>query len=54
MIQLDASEYSNPPTAFLTLSDGTETEIHFERRGDIFWAEVTGLDEGNYELTLEK
>lgn len=54
MIQLDASEYSNPPTAFLTLSDGTETEIHFERRGDIFWAEIAGLEEGTYELTLEK
>lgn len=54
MIQLDASEHSEPPTAFLTVSNGGETEIEFERRGDVFWAEVTELDEGNYELSLEK
>ena len=54
MIQLDASEYSDAPAASITLSDGTEAEIAFDRRGDIFWAEVTGLENGDYEITLEK
>lgn len=54
MIQLDASEYSDVPTAFFTLSNGRKMEIFFERRGDIFWAEVTGLENGDYEITLEK
>lgn len=53
-IQLDASAYSDAPAAFLTLSDGAEEDIAFERRGDIFWAEVTGLEDGDYEITLEK
>lgn len=54
MIQLDASEYSAPPEAFLTLSDGTEEDIVFERRGDVFRAEIAGLEEDDYEITLEK
>lgn len=54
VIQLDASEYSDSPTASLMLSDGTEIKITFERQGDIFWAEVLGLNEGQYELSLEK
>lgn len=54
VIQLDASEYSDSPTASLMLSDGTEIKITFERQGDIFLAEVVGLNEGQYELSLEK
>lgn len=54
MIQLDASEYSAPPEAFLTLSDGTEEDIVFERRDDVFRAEIAGLEEDDYEITLEK
>ena len=54
VIQLDASEHSGVPAAFLTLADGTEQEISFEPRGDIFRAEVAGLEEGDYEISLEK
>lgn len=54
MIQLDAAAYSGELAAFLTLSDGTRQAISFERRGDIFRAEVADMEDGNYEITLEK
>lgn len=54
MIQLDPSECSDPPAAFLTLSDGRQMAVPFERKGDLFWAEISGLEDGNYEITLEK
>lgn len=54
MIQLDASVYSEMPAAFLTLPDGTKKDLVFERRGEIFWSEVTGLENGDYEITLVK
>ena len=54
MIQVDASECTAPPKAFLILPDGQQTGICFEKREDLFWAEVHDLEDGNYEITLEK
>ena len=54
IIQLDASEHTVAPAASITFTNGTEQKISFECRGDIFWTEVAGLDEGDYEISLEK
>jgi hypothetical protein len=54
MIQLDIADGVVPPQAFLKLPDGRQIDILFEKREDIFWAEVSGLENGDYEIFLKK
>ena len=54
MIQIDSAGGGSCPCASLLLPDGEKVDIHFEKREHLFWAEVQGLEEGEYELVLEK
>ena len=51
IIQADSS---TPPEAFLRLSDGGQIKIVFEKRENLFWAEIRELPEGEYEILLKK
>ena len=54
MIQLDSKECSEEPHASILLPNGNKTEVTFEKREHVFWAEVPGLEDGEYELILQK
>jgi hypothetical protein len=54
MIQLDMTDGTVLPQASLKLPDGRQIDIRFEKREDIFWAEVSGLENGDYEIFLKK
>ncbi len=54
MIQIDSADCQDTPCAFLLLPTGEKTEVPFEKREDLFWAEVQGLQDGEYEIILEK
>ena len=53
-IQLDAATVSNDPRVIIKLPDGAIRPVPLERLDDIFWGEVTDLDEGEYEIILRK
>ena len=53
-IQLAQEWGSDSPRISLVHADGARQEIPLENRGDILWAEVPGLEEGQYQLILEK
>lgn len=54
MIQLDSKDCEAEPQAVILLPDGSEQEVAFERRENVFWAEVRDLEDGEYELILRK
>lgn len=54
MIQIDSTDCPAPPRAVILLSDGREIEVSFEKRAHLFWAEIPGLSEGEYEISMEK
>lgn len=54
MIQVDSAACGEAPRAYLRMPDGRQREIPFEKREDLFWAQVHGLEEGSYEIILEK
>lgn len=53
MIQIDG-RYGNIPSAKLQRKDGYIYPVTFEKRGTIYWAEICDLEDGEYELILEK
>lgn len=54
LIQIDCRNKAVIPKAFLSFSDGRKLEIEFEKREHILWAEIDNLDNGEYQLILEK
>lgn len=54
MIQLDSVDCPEPPKTTILLSDGRRMDVIFEKREHLFWAEVPGLSEGEYEISIEK
>lgn len=54
VIQVDSAGCEAAPYASILLPGGEEIEVQFEKREDLFWAEVQGLQEGEYEILLEK
>lgn len=53
-IQLIRPDDEPLPRILLVHSDGSTQEIHLVDQGDILWAEISGLEEGSYQLILEK
>lgn len=54
IIQIDDQDITHELRAFLKYADGNMQNIRFEKRGNVFCAEVCGLDDGEYELIIEK
>ncbi len=54
IIQLDSRDCQQPPKTTLILSDGSKLDVSFEKREHLFWAEISGLSEGEYEISIEK
>ena len=54
LIQIDCRNKETMPKAFLGFSDGRKLKIEFEKREHILWAEIGDLDNGEYQLILEK
>ena len=54
MIQIDSTDCETEPQASILHPDGSRTEVIFEKWEHLFWAEVQGLDDGEYELILQK
>lgn len=54
MIQIDSADCESTPRASILLPNGDKIEVQFEKREQLFWAEVQGLEDGDYELLLEK
>lgn len=54
MIQIDSADCEAEPQASILLPSGEKIEVLFEKREHLFWAEVQGLQEGEYEIVLEK
>lgn len=54
MIQIDSRDCESEPHASILLPNGNKVAVTFEKREHLFWAEVQGLEDGEYELVLEK
>ena len=54
MIQVDSRDCPEPPKTTILLSDGRRIDVSFEKREHLFWAEIPGLSEGEYEISIEK
>lgn len=54
VIQIDAVECPVAPTASLKLSDGTRATIPLEKKEHLYLGTLSGLDDGDYEIILEK
>lgn len=54
MIQIDCRDSESEPHAFILFPNGDKVEVTFEKREHLFWAEVQGLEDGEYELILQK
>lgn len=54
VIQIDSADCETEPCATILLPGGGEIEVSFEKRENLFWAEIPGLQEGEYEILLEK
>ncbi len=52
-IQIDGKD-SKVPSAKIKAPDGNVRSVSFEKRGSVYWAEVRNLEQGEYELILEK
>lgn len=52
-IQVDCAD-GEVPRAFLRFADRTMTKVVFEKQAHLYTAQVSGLEEGDYELILEK
>ena len=52
MIQIDGRD--GLPYAGILLPNGEQREIRFVQREHLYWAEVPGLEEGEYKLLLRK
>lgn len=54
MIQIDSRDCESEPHAYILLPNGNKIEVAFEKREHLYWAEVQGLEDGEYELLLQK
>ncbi len=54
VIQIDSSDCESEPHASILLPSGNTVEVPFEKRAHLFWAEVPGLEDGEYQLILQK
>jgi hypothetical protein len=54
MIQVDSADSPEPPKATIFLPEGGEIAVTFEKREHLFWAEIPGLPEGEYQIRMEK
>lgn len=54
IIQMDSRDCPEPPKTTILLSDGRKMDVSFEKREHLFWAEIPGLSEGEYEISIEK
>lgn len=54
VIQIDSADCEVEPHASILLPGGERIEVSFEKREHLFWAEVQGLQEGEYKILLEK
>lgn len=54
MIQIDSADCPEPPRTAILLSGSRKIEVSFEKRAHLFWAEIPGLSEGEYEISIEK
>ena len=54
MIQIDSSDCESEPYASILLPNGNKVAVTFEKREHLYWAEVQGLEDGEYELILQK
>lgn len=52
-IQVDGKD-GKVPSAKIKTPDGNVRSVSFEKRGSVYWAEVRNLEQGEYELILEK
>lgn len=52
-IQIDGKD-GKVPSAKIKTPDGNIRSVSFEKRGSVYWAEVRNLEQGEYELVLEK
>ncbi len=53
-IQVDISEDKKIPKVYLRKEKGEKQEVAMKARGDLLFAEITGLEDGNYQIILEK
>ncbi len=54
VIQIACADCDGEPVASIRLPQGETIPVRFEKREDIFWAQVPELAEGEYEILLEK
>lgn len=54
MIQVDSADCPEAPKTTVFLPDGRKIEVGFEKREHLFWAEIPGLSEGEYQISMEK
>jgi hypothetical protein len=54
MIQIDSRDCESEPYAFILLPNGDKVEVTFEKREHLYCAEVQGLEDGEYQLLLQK
>ena len=54
VIQIDSRDCGMEPYAAIVLPGGDTVEVQFEQREHLYWAEVRGLEDGEYELILRK
>lgn len=54
MIQIDGADCETEPRAVLVLPNGDRQDVRFEKQGQLYWAEVPDIRNGEYDLLLEK
>ncbi len=54
VIQISCAGCQDAPRAHIRLPHGETIPVRFQQQDDVFWAEVPGLAEGEYEILLEK
>lgn len=53
-LQIDCSDGAAVPKVVIRTADGTERHVSFVKREHLLWAEVRNLDEGEYDIVIEK
>lgn len=54
MFQIDSTDCDGEPKAWVCLSDGEKISVQFEKHEHLFWGVVQDINEGEYEILLEK
>lgn len=53
-LQLSCEQFETAPKVWLKEANGNLREIHLNRDGVYYWAQISGLEPGTYEIILEK